>query len=287
MFKRIALPLLAALATALPASAQPPVWVVRDQDSTIVLFGSVHMLPPGLNWRPEALDTAIRDADDLWFELPLNATDSQAAARLAIERGTLPKGQKLVDKLSPSGRRRLEAAARRMNLSIDALNRMRPWLAEVTVGVAQLAGGGANGSDGVERTLNNDAPATAQRRAFETPEQQIAFFADAPEKDQVASLENSLREMEKDPGAYSKLVAAWLAGDTQALEREGLKPMRRASPTLYDRLVVKRNARWTDMIARRLAGSGETVMVVGAAHLIGKDGVPAMLRRRGLHVEGP
>ena len=287
MLKRLALALIAALATTLPAAAQPPVWVVRDQDSTIVLFGSVHMLPPGLNWRPQALDTAIQSADDLWFELPLDAADSQAASQIAAARGVLPAGERLSDRLSPKGRRRLARIARSMNLSMDALDRMRPWLAEVTLGVAQLARGGANGSDGVERTLNQAAPATAQRRAFETAEQQIAFFADAPEKEQVASLEDTLREMEQDPDEYAKLVKAWMAGDVKALERQGLKPMRRASPVLYQRLVTERNARWADAIAARLRGSGETVVVVGAAHLIGKDGVPAMLRRRGIAVEGP
>lgn len=286
MLKRFILPLAAALAMALPAGAQPPIWVVRDEDSTIILFGSVHMLPPGLDWRPAALDTALQGAEDLWFELPLDAADSQAAARIAAERGVLPRGERLSAKLSPTGRRRLEKAAKAMNLSMDALERMRPWLAEVTLGVAQLAGGGANGSDGVERTLNQAAPATAARRAFETPEQQIAFFADAPERDQIASLEDTLREMEKHPDAYSKLVNAWMAGDLRALERQGLKPMRRASPTIYRRLVVERNARWAETIAGRLRGSGETVVVVGAAHLIGKDGVPAMLRRRGVSVEG-
>jgi uncharacterized protein YbaP (TraB family) len=287
VFKRFALPLIAALAAALPASAQPPIWVVRDQDSTIVLFGSVHMLPPGMDWRPQALDTAIQDADDIWFELPLNADDSREAAQIAATRGLLPKGETLSARLSPAGRRRLEKIAKAENLSMEALERMRPWLAEVTLGVAQLAHGGANGSDGVERTLDKAAPATAKRRAFETPEQQIAFFADAPEKDQVASLEHSLREMEKDPGEYSKLLKAWMAGDLKTLEREGLKPMRRATPVIYQRLVLERNARWADAIAARLRGSGETVVVVGAAHLIGRDGVPAMLRRRGLTVEGP
>ena len=287
MFKRFALALIAALAAALPAGAQPPIWVIRDQDSTIVLFGSVHMLPPGLDWRPAALDTALQQANDIWFELPLDATDSQAAAQIAATRGLLPKGERLSAKLSPAGRRRLEKAAAAMNLSLPALDRMRPWLAEVTLGVAELANGGANGSDGVERTLDQAAPATADRRAFETPEQQIAFFADTPEKDQVASLEDTLREMEENPGAYPDLVKAWMAGDLGALERQGLKPMRRAAPTLYRRLVAERNARWAEAISQRLQGSGETVVVVGAAHLIGQDGVPALLRRRGIKVEGP
>ncbi|HEX6865721.1 MAG TPA: TraB/GumN family protein, partial [Caulobacteraceae bacterium] len=170
---------------------------------------------------------------------------------------------------------------------IATLERMRPWLAEVTLGVVQLAKGGANGSDGVERTLAAAAPATAARRAFETPADQIGFFADAPEKDQIASLESTLRQMETEPGGFGDLVEAWMSADLKALERMGLKPMKRASPELYRRLVVQRNARWTDILLERLNGSGETVVVVGAAHLIGKDGVPAMLRKRGVAVEGP
>ena len=273
--------------TALPASAQPPVWVVRDADSTIVIFGSVHLLPPGLDWRPAALDAALKDADDLWFELPIDGTASRETAQLAVARGVLPPGETLSSRLSRKGRARLTAAAERLHVPMAALERMRPWLADLTLGVAQLAGGGANGSDGVERTLSRAAPASAQRRAFETPEQQIAFFADVPDKEQVAALEHSLREMQAEPRTYDKLIEAWVVGDLKMLERRGLAPMRRASPRLYRRLVTQRNARWTQMLTERLAGSGETVVVVGAAHLIGKDGLPAMLRARGIAVEGP
>jgi uncharacterized protein YbaP (TraB family) len=287
VFKRFLLALIAALAAALPAAAQPPVWVIRDHDSTIVIFGSVHMLPPGLDWRPQALDTALQQANDVWFELPLDATDSMAAAQIAATRGLLPAGERLSKKLSPLGRKRLEKAAPALNLSFPTLDRMRPWLAEVTLGVAQLANGGANGSDGVERTLDQAAPASADRRAFETPEEQIAYFADTPEKDQIASLEDTLREMQDNPHAYPDLVKAWMEGDLKALETQGLKPMRRAAPALYRRLVVERNTRWAETIAERLHGSGQTVVIVGAAHLIGQDGVPAMLRRRGIAVEGP
>jgi uncharacterized protein YbaP (TraB family) len=272
---------------ALPARAQPPVWVVRDADSTIVIFGSVHLLPPGLDWRPAALDAALKEADDLWFELPIDGGASREAAQLAVARGVLPPGETLSSKLSRRGRARLTKIAARLNLPMPALERMRPWLADLTLGVAQLAEGGANGSDGVERTLSLSAPATAQRRAFETPEQQIAMFADAPEAEQLKALERSLREMQDQPHASGQMIAAWVAGDLKTLERRGLTPMRRASPGLYRRLVTERNARWTQMLTERLAGSGETVVVVGAAHLIGKDGLPAMLRARGVAVEGP
>lgn len=286
VLKPLALSLVLALA-ALPARAQPPVWVVRDADSTIVIFGSVHLLPPGLDWRPAALDAALKEADDLWFELPIDGGSSREAAQLAVARGILPPGETLSSKLSRRGRARLTEIAARLNLPMASLERMRPWLADLTLGVAQLAAGGANGSDGVERTLSLSAPATAQRRAFETPEQQIAFFADASDNEQVKALEHSLREMQDQPRTSGQMIDAWLAGDLKALKRRGLNPMRRNSPGLYRRLVTERNARWTQMLTERLAGSGETVVVVGAAHLIGKDGLPAMLRARGIAVEGP
>jgi len=286
VLKRLLLSLALAF-TAAPALAQPPVWVVKDADSTIILFGSVHLLPPGLDWRPDALDAALKEADDLWFELPIDGDSSRETAQLALTQGVLPKGETLSSKLSPKGRGLLKRAAAKHHLDLAMLERMRPWMAELMLGLAQLSGGGVNGSDGVERTLSHAAPASAQRRAFETPEEQIAFFAGASDKAQIASLEHSLREMDEDPSAYNKLIGAWMTGDLKTLQRLGLEPMLRTSPELYRRLVTERNSRWADTIAQRLAGSGETVVVVGAAHLIGKDGVPALLRKRGVAVDGP
>lgn len=289
MFKRFVLPLLAAFSLAAPAAAKPPVWVVKDGDSTIVIFGSVHMLPPGMDWRPAELDAALKVADDLWFELPLDGDSSREAVQIAMTKGMAPQGQTLSSKLSRSGRKRLAAAATRLKLDIKVLDRMQPWLADMTLGVHQLAGEGANGSDGVERTLSRAAPENAKRMAFETAADQILYFAEAPERDQLASLEGSLRELGKPKrsNAWADLLNAWMSGDLKAIEKQGLAPMRKKTPTLYRRLVTDRNARWTDAIVERLAGSGETVVVVGAAHLVGKDGLPTMLRKRGVSVEGP
>ena len=72
-----------------PAQAQPAVWIVRDHDSEMLLFGSIHLLPPGLDWRPAALDAALAKADDLWFELPVDPATEQEAARLAMRLGGL------------------------------------------------------------------------------------------------------------------------------------------------------------------------------------------------------
>jgi uncharacterized protein YbaP (TraB family) len=277
---------LAAVALAAPAWAQPPVWTVRDADSEIVIFGSVHVLPEGLDWRPFALDKALAQADDLWFEVPLDGATDAATQRESNARGFLPEGRSLSSMLSRVGRARLAKVAAALEVPLGQLDRMRPWYAELTLSSALYRQSGAAASQGVEQTLAKAAP-RAERRAFETPEQQVDFFANAPTGDQIASLEATLKQIDVQPGDYQTLVRAWMAGDTDALDEEAVQPLRKSAPRLYALLVAQRNAKWADRIAERLKGKGRTVVVVGVGHLVGKDGVPARLRAKGLAVEGP
>ena len=283
---------LAALAVALfapaaPALAKPPVWVIRDADSTIVLFGSVHVLPKGLDWRPQALDQALANADDVWFEIPFDAASQLASAQMVTARGFLPQGQSLNAMLSKRDRALMASAAKTLDLTPEALDRLQPWMADLALSEAFAARQGAASQTGVELTLSRDAPASAVRRHFETVDQQIGMLADAPRKEQLQSLSETLREIDKDPGSFEATVRDWLNGDVAGIVKEALDPLRRHAPAVYDRLIRKRNADWAGQIEQRLAGSGETVMVVGAGHLVGPDSVPALLRARGIKVEGP
>lgn len=274
------------LAAATPAAAEPPLWTIRDADSTIVLFGSVHVLPAGLDWRPDALDAALARADDLWFETDTDGEGQARASQAALANGYLPGGERLSTMLTPDGRARLDRICGRLGLSPAAVDTLRPWFADVTLGVVALTRQGAVASSGVEQALADAAP-DAARRTFETPEDQIAFFAGAPVADQLASLEDTLRQLDEDPDVFNRLINAWAAGDAAAIEALGVAPMKQVSAVLYDRLIVQRNRRWAEIIAERLKGSGETVIVVGAGHLVGGDSVPALLRARGIVVEGP
>ncbi|WP_369057993.1 TraB/GumN family protein [Caulobacter sp. 73W] len=277
------------LAACLPvgASAEPPVWVVRDADSEIVIFGSMHILPAGVDWRPDALDAALAKADDLWFELPMDAASQAEVGRAAQAKGYLSAGQTLTDLMGPKDGARLRKVADELGLPMAVLQYLRPWLAEVSLANAMFMKSSASRQEGVEAVVERIAPASATRRAFETPEQQISILADTPQADQIASLRQTLEELEQGPGAYDDLVRAWAAGDIRALEEEALEPIRKTSPVLYRRLIIERNVRWVEAIKARMAGSGETVIVVGAGHLVGKDGLPARLRALGFKVEGP
>lgn len=295
-FKGLAAPglilaLAALVAACAPAPVQakprPAVWVVRDADSEMTLFGSVHVLPPGLDWRPEALDAALAEADDLWFELPVDpGTEAQAAA-LALRHGMMPPGQALADTLDPESLARLQRLAQRHDLPMATLAQLKPWFAEVLVAAGVLAAQGADISHGVERQISALAPVAVERRALESAEQQIALFSAAPLDEQAASLAETLRQLEEDPEAFDRLIAAWMAGDQAALEAETLTPLRQAAPALYERMVTARNRDWVAQLHARLEGSGRTVVVVGAGHLMGEDGLPHRLRALGYEVEGP
>jgi uncharacterized protein YbaP (TraB family) len=269
------------------AQARPPVWTVRDADSEMLIFGSVHVLRPGLDWRPDALDAALAKADDLWFELPIDAVSEARVSQLAASMGRLPEGETLSGLLSPEGAKRLEATAERLGVSMAVLDALEPWFAEVVLASAEFMKAGADANSGVEKSIAATAPASAQRRAFETPEEQIAIFDATPLPQQIASLEESLREMKSNPNAYDELVGHWLAGDLTALDEDVLAPLRKAAPGLYARLVTDRNARWIAELKTRMDGAGSTVVVVGVGHLIGEDGLPAQLRALGYSVEGP
>lgn len=269
------------------ASALPPVWVVKDKDSTITLFGSVHLLPPGVDWRPPALKAALAQADDVWFEAPMDSAGLLAATKAAQEHAFLPDGQHLLLMLSSKGRERLDRAAKTLDLEIDQLDRMQPWYAELVVQAAEFQKLGVQSSQGVEQQLWAGLPARARRVTLETPAQQVGFFADAPLKDQVASLEETLDEIGHARRDYQDLLSAWLDGDVGRLNRHEVQPLRKSSPGLYARVVQQRNARWVQALEERLKGSGDTVVVVGMGHLVGPDGLPAQLRAHGYKVEGP
>jgi hypothetical protein len=265
----------------------PPVWVVKDKNSEIVLFGSVHILPHGLDWSPPVLDRALKAADDIWFELPIDAQSEAQTAALAGQSGVLPPDQSLYKLLPPKDAELMGKLAQAYEVSPALLDRLQPWLAEIALAGAAYRKAGADADSGVEKTIAAMATPKATRKAFETPAEQVAILSSGSMDEQIASLRETMRDMDERPDEFQVLVKAWVDGDTRALDREALAPIRTATPGLFRRLVTERNARWTKMLQTRLQGHRRTVVVVGIGHLIGPDGVPARLRALGYSVTGP
>lgn len=281
-----ALALAAALAGGC-ARAEPPVWVVSDKDSELVLFGSVHVLPADVDWASPVLERTLKSADDLWFELPVDPAVAEESSRTALRLGLLPQGQSLSKLLKPEDAQRMARVAQAYEVDPAMLEAFQPWLAEMALAGAAFRRAKASDENGVEEAVSAAAPASAQRRAFETPAEQIGFFVGAPMPEQIASLNQTVREMEHEPDEFVLLVQAWASGDLEAIDRQALAPLRRVAPTLFRRLVTERNARWAATLDARLKGRGRTVVVVGVGHLIGPEGLPERLRALGYSVKGP
>ena len=287
--KRLSLVLtvLACIALAGAARATPAVWTVRGPRGVVVLFGSVHLLPAGLDWRPPALDQALSQATDIWFELPINQATDDAAAAMTARLGRAPPDDVLWGHLSPTLRAGVETAAAKVGVPPEALAGMRPWMADLMLSLAADAQSGAAAIDGVEAQVQSTAPMTARRHAFETVEQQVGFLSAGAPSEQVEALDETVHEITGDPDLYARSVREWMSGDLAGLQRDDLDTLKTAAPAAYERLISGRNRRWARVIEAVAHRPGFTVVVVGAGHLIGPEGVPALLRARGLRVEGP
>ncbi|GGY36519.1 TraB/GumN family protein [Parvularcula lutaonensis] len=267
-------------------SAGAPFWVVSDEDSKMVLFPTIHVLPEDLEWKSEAYEAALAEADEVWFEiLPTEMNDQAQMQQLALQYGMSPD-KPLSERLSPELYAELEAAATEVGLPMQALEPMRPWFAAVNLSVMDLMGDGFTPGAGVETVVAAETP-DEKERGLETVAQQLGFFGSLPEDVEIMFLEATLEQMESGQKELKEFAEDWASGDVSGLEEFVIGGIRDVSEELYQVLLVKRNQDWVEQLAEELEGSGNDFVAVGAGHLVGADGVPQLLAARGYKVEGP
>lgn len=276
----------AAETAAPPQPVNPALFVVRDADSAIYLFGTVHVRRPGSAWGGANAQAALAEADEVWTELEMSSLAQQEAMQLTIQYGFAPADQPLSSMLTAEQNTRLAELAASMNMPAAMFERMRPWLAAITLSVGPMLQAGYDPSAGVDRSIDAvAAEAGKTRRAFETIEQQIGFLANLSEDVQHAMLVEALAGAGETPGDLEVMMRAWEKGDLVLLERLVLDETRTQYPEVYDVLFVQRNNAWVATLLTELDGSGVDFVAVGAGHLLGEDGLVAQLRARGLSVE--
>lgn len=282
--RRATLALVALLAMgAGPVFAQPSLWAIKDKDSTIYLFGTVHVLKPQTQWRSAKITKAFTEADELVLEIA--DSDSKAMQPLMLRYG-VDHATPLSRKLSPESYAKLRTAAEGMGLSPAIIDIMRPWMAALTVSLTPLLQAGYDPESGVEKLLTTDARAAGKPiSALETAEQQVRFFADMTPDQERELLESTLADIEEGPAKVDALVAAWAAGDQAEIERQMVDEMQRDYPDVYQLLLVERNKDWAGQLKTKLAGSGVSFVAVGAGHLAGPDSVQAQLATLGIKAE--
>lgn len=270
-----------------PAPAgEPALWRIADADSEIWLFGTVHVLPPELQWRNARIDSALASADELVVETDVE--DAEATNALTARYGLQPEGQRLSESLDAPTQERLSRVSRSLGIDPASLEPLRPWLAALRLSFTFATRQGHQQQAGVETVLLADARAQGKLITYlETPEQQIRTLADLSPADQVRFLASSLDQIEHQSDTLERMDRAWVTGDVAALDEQMRTQLNEAGDAAYDAIITNRNAVWVEEIARRLDGSGRIFYAVGSAHLVGDEGVVARLRARGIEVEGP
>ncbi len=265
-------------------AAEPALWTVSGGGNTVYLFGSVHMLPEGGFAIDGPLAEALADAEKVCLEIDLGAVNEVEMQRLTLARVIDPQGRDLFTLLGPDADK-VKAAADAAGLPLEPLAQFEPWFAGMMLSLLALQQHGFDIENGVERIVDASARATGKPMCgFETADEQLALFDEMPAGQQSEFLLQSIEEAGDIKADTRRLLQAWREGDGDALA-DLFDEDFAGYPELVDRLVYDRNARWTEQIAELLAGDDDVLIVVGAGHLVGERGVPALLEKRGFKVD--
>jgi uncharacterized protein YbaP (TraB family) len=267
--------------------AHPALWHVKGPIGEAYLFGSIHLLPKDIAWRGGAIDAAMSRADVFVFEV---STDDKAQAeirRLVDDMGTLPPGVSLRSLLPPSALADFDAAIEKAHLPPEAVDREKPWLVSLQLLVAQGAARHYSADAGVDHAVMAIAAgAYKPMRFFETIGQQIRLLAGSDDDLQIAQFVSDLKDYRKDEDDLAPLVAAWSKGEAAKLAAL-INAELADQPEVKKILLDDRNRRWALQIETMLREKRVFFITVGAGHLAGPEGVPALLRKAGYKVEGP
>ena len=261
---------------------EPALFAVRDADSTIYLFGTVHIRRPGSQWGGANARAALAESDEVWTELEINE-DAQARAQvLVLQLGMAPSDQPLSALLTAEQNAKLAGLLQRLSAPPNALERMRPWLAAITLSMMPMLQAGYETAAGVDNAIDAAAKALGKRtRAFETIEQQIGFLANLSPDVQRQMVVDALEQTEMGAEQVDTLSRAWEQGDIDTLEQLVVEDTRQQYPDVYRVLFAERNNAWMDVLTRELDGSGVDFVAVGAGHMLGPDGLVEQFRARG------
>ncbi|MES2097384.1 MAG: TraB/GumN family protein [Pseudomonadota bacterium] len=260
--------------------ADPALWVVKDADTTIYLFGTVHVMKPGLSWFDEGVKAAFDASDELVLEMV--QPDTATMQKIVVSKAFSKDGPTLPEQLAPADRAAYLKALTDLGLPTAAFDRAKPWFAATNLSILPLLKLGYDPASGPETVLTTAANAAKKPiEGLETAEQQIGFLSTLPNATQVKFLTATIRDLPKTAQSMDDMVAAWSQGDPAKLGvimNDGLDE----SPYLASALLFDRNARWAQWIKTRLDKPGTVFIAVGAGHLAGKLSVIDQLQKLGL-----
>lgn len=267
-----------------PEVAHPALWEVSDPNTTIYLFGTIHLLPEHFQWRTAKFNEAVAGSQQLVVETIVDdknpAKLMAALASLGFAKGLPP----LAQRVPPAKRAALVAAIKKSGLPPQAFDRMKTWSAAFVLLGNKFRELGLKGKEGVEQVLRTDFTGAGKPIGeLESNYEQLSFFDKLPEAAQRLLLEGSIESGKAMDAEFSGMLKAWSKGDVRGIARTFDTELA-GSPPLQQALIHQRNANWSRWIEQRMAQPGAVFIAVGAGHLAGKDSVLEMLKRDGYQV---
>lgn len=277
------LPLVGGAAQAAPAAkaARPAMWKVADADTTLYLFGTIHLLPQGQAWRTPAMESALAGADELVLEVA-NIDDMMASAQAMAKLGMSPGLPPIAERVPEGNRAALKAMIAESGYPEAVYDRLETWAASLALLGVTFKRLGLEASLGVENQIG--APFRASGKpvsGLETVEQQLSYLDTLSEPAQRALLLSVIEDSAETRAQFKAMLDSWASGDLKGIERT-FDDETQISPELKAALMSRRNAAWADWLARRMEKPGTAFVAVGAGHLVGEDSVQKMLKKKGL-----
>jgi hypothetical protein len=259
----------------------PALWKVGDEDTTIYLFGTVHVLPKELEWYDATIANALDGSDMIVTEIKMDKASEADLQQLSMKLGLLPPGTTLRSLLTPEQTATYEAGLAKLGAPPEAFDPVKPWLAGLTLSLLPLMQQGYDSNSGVEKILLAKA-GTKPQGALETAEFQLGIFNNMPTEAQVAFMMEAVEGMDEIKPMLDRMVAEWAEGDATELANimnEGM-----TDPAVAEALLYSRNANWAEWIDTRLDEPGTVFIAVGAGHLAGAKSVQDYLAQKGITV---
>lgn len=280
-----------ALCAASPAGARadPPLWRVSDADTEMVLFGSIHALPEGVDWRSAALDEALAQADLVVFEILTPASEEEEQAAFLPMLTYLVSPEPLQTVVSAETYARALARAEAQGFEPFMFNMLRPWAAAMMLDIGAEEAKGRSGDLGVDTMIETGLRPDQRTEALDTEELLLASMqalAETGEAEGEQMLIEVLDILDEEGGLDMEIENAWVRGDLQPI-LDDMAGMKAEAPHLYQVILVDRNHGWMPALKRMMETEGRVVVIAGAAHMVGEDGLPTLLRQAGYTVEGP
>lgn len=274
-----------ALARQVSAQEKSFLWKVDSHQNSLYILGSIHLLNKEAYPLKQSIENAFEQTNKLVLEIDLRRANSDKVQQLMLQKGASTEGTFLHQNVSKETYESVATRAKELGIDIRLLNSFKPWIVATTMAAVKLQQLGFDSKLGIDRYFADRAIRSNKPiGGLETAEFQLGLFDQFSAKEQELLLRQSMNEMDHLERNVAEIVRAWKSGDVGSLEKHLLAGMR-DYPEIHQKVIEDRNRRWLPQIEGMLSRGENALIVVGAAHLVGTNGVIQLLKSRGYRVE--